>query len=383
MLKLERHGFVRMVRITLILAAVCVLPLATAVNPAAEEAGPEETRKEWQPEPPLRMPEKFDWIQLVSDEWLKGEIVAMYDRKLEFDSDELDLLTIDWEDAKQIRTAQVMQVQFLGHILATGRMRLEGDNVIIIDDQGQEQEFEKSKVLTITAGEPREVNYWSGKVSVGATVRQGNIDQVDSNMQVNVKRRTVNNRIVFDLFANYGSVDDIDTVDNQRASVKWDKFITDRFFIFPASGEYYRDPFQNIASRVTFGVGVGYQLVDTKRTDWQVSGGPAIQETRFESVAAGEDESTSTGALTVGTELDIELNKAIDFIYNYRFQLTDEVSGSYNHHMVMSFETEWTSYLDFDISLVWDRIEDPQPDALGEIPKQDDYRMILAIGVDF
>ena len=41
--------------------------------------------------PPL---DKFDWIQLKSGEWLKGELKVLYDKKLEFDSDELDLFKV-------------------------------------------------------------------------------------------------------------------------------------------------------------------------------------------------------------------------------------------------------------------------------------------------
>jgi hypothetical protein len=71
----------------------------------------DEDKKDWQPTPP--MPEKFDWIQLTSDEWLKGEIIAMYDDKLEFDSDELDLLEFDMEDVRQIRSAQTVHIGLL------------------------------------------------------------------------------------------------------------------------------------------------------------------------------------------------------------------------------------------------------------------------------
>ena len=37
----------------------------------------------------------FDWVQLTSDEWLKGELVSLYEGTLEFDSDHLGVLEID------------------------------------------------------------------------------------------------------------------------------------------------------------------------------------------------------------------------------------------------------------------------------------------------
>lgn len=357
--------------VTFIFLALLVLPLWPALA--------EETPEEWQPSAP--MPDKFDWIQLTSDEWLKGEFVAMYNHELEFDSDELDLLTFDWEDVKQVRTARIMQVRFLGNIDLKGKLFIEGDKVRLIGEQ--EQEFPRSRIVSITPGAPREINYWSGKVTLGASVRQGNVDQVESNAKANFKRRTVENRLVLDYIASYNATQDVETANNHRASLKWDRFITDRFFTTPLGFEYFRDPFQNIASRSTILVGAGFQLIDTGKTDWQVSGGPAYQETQFESVEVDEDDSESTAALTLGTAFDTKLTRAIDFVYEYRFQLTSEEAGSYNHHMLISFETEWTKYLDFDITFVWDRTQDPRPVEDGTVPEQDDLRMVLGLGLDF
>ena len=63
----------------------------------------------WSPPPPT--PDDYDWVRLISDEWLKGEVKVMYKDSLEFDSKELDLLTIDWLDIKELRTAHVLEVR--------------------------------------------------------------------------------------------------------------------------------------------------------------------------------------------------------------------------------------------------------------------------------
>ena len=68
--------------------AVALVALFVVCGPAVAEEGQES----WQPPPP--MPDDFDWIQLTSGEWLKGEIIAMYDDSLEFDSKELDDLDV-------------------------------------------------------------------------------------------------------------------------------------------------------------------------------------------------------------------------------------------------------------------------------------------------
>ena len=32
--------------------------------------------------------QKYDWLKLSSDEWIKGDILSMYNDELEFDSEE-------------------------------------------------------------------------------------------------------------------------------------------------------------------------------------------------------------------------------------------------------------------------------------------------------
>ena len=359
--------------------AIAVLAAVTLTVASARPALADEDKKDWQPTPP--MPEKFDWIQLTSDEWLKGEIIAMYDDKLEFDSDELDLLEFDWEDVRQVRSAQTMHVGFLHGRTATGKLFVDGDTVRVIG--ADEEQFDRSELLTITAGEPKEINYWSGKVTLGANIREGNTQLVEYNGSARFQRRTVRDRIVFDYMGIYNVTDDVLAADNHRASAGWDKFINDKLFVKPVFAEYYSDPFQNIGSRATIGVGVGYQIFDTPKTDWEVSGGPAYQRTQFDDVVPGDPESEETPALVVGTTLDIELNKSIDFYYTYSFQITNEQSGSYNHHMVTAFEFEITSLLDFDIQWVWDRIKDPRQNSDTSFPKSDDLRLIVGIGFDF
>ena len=61
---------------------------------------------------------------------------------------------------------------------------------------------------------------------------------------------------------------------------------------------------------------MGYYLINTSKTEWEIAGGPAYQVTRFDSVAAGEDSSESTPAVMAGNVFDTELTKTIDFIFN-------------------------------------------------------------------
>jgi len=358
-----------------ILFTFVIIAAVAASGPISADEGMES----WQPPPP--MPDDFDWLQLNSGEWLKGEIIAMYDEKLEFDSEELDELTLDWSDIKEVRSAGTMQIGFEDDIVATGQLLVEGDMVRVIGEQ--DQSFLRSDLLTITAGAPKEINYWSAKITLGTNIRQGNSEQVEFSSKANFQRRTPKNRINFDYLGNFNETFDEVAADNQRIDGGWSRYFSKRFFWTPVYGEYYRDPFQNIASRWTLGMGLGYTLIDTSKIDWEINGGLAYQTTQFDDVPDDALDSADTPAVVFGTLYDHEITKSIDFVFDYRFFIVNEESGTYTHHLLTGLEFELTSLLDFDITLVWDRIQDPRENSDGTFPEQDDFRLTFGLGFDF
>lgn len=334
---------------------------------------------EWTPAPP--MPDEFDWVQLTSGEWLKGKIKVMYEHSLEFDSEKLDDLSLDMDDIRQIRSAQVLNVRQRGGATATGKLLLEDQSVRIVGDTPQQ--FERTDLLSITAGVPKERNYWSGGISLGGNLRSGNTDEIEASANISFQRRTVENRIRLDYLGNFSSTNDVKSANNHRANGVWDWFFSEKLFLRPIFVEYYRDPFQNIDSRLTAGTGLGYQIIDTSKTDWSIFAGPAHQTTRFDEVPAGENTTEKTWAFSAGTSFKTDLTSRIDFSFDYRMQLTNEDSGRYNHHMISTVDVDLTDALDLNVSFVWDRIQQPQTNADGSVPEQDDYQLILGLGYDF
>lgn len=51
--------------------------------------------------------------------------------------------------------------------------------------------------------------------------------------------------------------------------------------------------------------------------------------------------------------------------------------------MIPTIDVDLTDALDLNVSPVWDRIEEPQPDADGSAPQQDDYQLVPGLGYGF
>ncbi|MFV9616339.1 MAG: DUF481 domain-containing protein [Gammaproteobacteria bacterium] len=350
--------------------------IAAEAAAAADDA----SSKPWLP-----AAKEFDWVQLTSGEWLKGEIKSMYNKSLEFDSDKLDLLNIDWEDVKYLKSYRPSNVNIENSEPLTGSLQISDDKVTITDGENV-QEFNRFDLISLTPAGEREADLWAIKFTLGLNVRSGNTDQLDYNSKFNAKRRTARSRVLIDYIGNIsktGNEDGVltETINNNRLSVSDSIYATRYFFYTPIFAEYYRDPFKNIDQRTTAGIGLGYTIFDNGKYEWNVNGGPAFVSTKYLSVQPGEDQKIEVGAVVLATDFDAELSSALDFIFKYNIQAKEAEAGGYTHHMIATFESEITGRLDFDISMIWDRTSQPATDADGNTPEPDDYR--LTVGVTY
>lgn len=322
----------------------------------------------------------FDWIQLTSNEWLKGEIIALYNDSMEFDSDKLDILTLKWKDIKQIRTKRYHQVMSNREDPVTGSLSMEDGKITV---RGRETvEIDRDEIVSIATGAAKESDNWRAKISLGVNFREGNVSQLDYSTKWAIQRRTAKTRLALDYLGSISRIDDIDTTNNHRVSSYFDYFFSKRFFIRPVTFEYFRDTFQNIEHRYTLGSQLGYTLIDTKLSEWDVYGGPGYQVVQFSTVEQGTDQTRKTFTGVLGTKFDTELTDWMDFIVEFNLQVGDEASGGLNTHFVSTFETELTKKLDLDISFIWDRVQNPVPGSDGTVPKQDDFWMTIGLGLD-
>ena len=151
-------------------------------------------------------------------------------------------------------------------------------------------------------------------------------------------RRSVRDRTGFDYIGTITRIDSVDTSNNHRVTLGWDRFLSKRLFLNLVGLEWYRDPFQNVANRWTVTAGLGYEIVDTARTSWSATAGPAWQSTDWDSAPPAARTPPSSFALRVGTRFDHEFTGSIDFHAYYNAFFTDEASGSYTHHFDTGLE---------------------------------------------
>ncbi|MGN6554551.1 MAG: DUF481 domain-containing protein [Verrucomicrobiota bacterium] len=324
----------------------------------------------------------FDWIQLKSGEWLAGKIKSLQEEKLEFDSEELNLLTFDWQDIRTMRSLRLNSVR-IEKLKAVDGSVFVTSNEVQVTTSTTTNTYPRADLLAIAPTGNRELDKWSGKVSAGVSFRAGNTKETDANAHAALQRRTPDTRLSLDYLGNYSKLNGAEVEENHRFTGQFDYFLSRRLYARLPDFEYYRDPLQNLSHRITVGAGVGYDLVKTPRTEWNVTVSPSWQRDWFESVPATENASPDSVALVLSTRFDVELTQRLDLLLEYRGQLSRKETGNDTHHAVTTLEFEIHKRLKLDLSFVWGRISSPQTESGGDTPTPDDFRLITSLGVDF
>lgn len=324
----------------------------------------------------------YDWVQLTSGEWLKGELISLYSEVLSFDSDNLDELEIDWEDVEIMRSRKPMAVllndgrEYIGDIIFNrGALFVNGTRYDVT-------QYEK-RIISVAHINESLLSAWEGEIGASTNIRHGNSEQTDIMLSFNLARRSVRTRFLFDAMASEGEVDDELVEKNERANASMDWFISSRWFLRPIHVAYYSDPFQNIETRVNYTAAVGYYLIDTSRTDWDVYLGPGYQLTKYDTVQPGEDRHKETPLTALGTLLSIDISSDIEFDARYQALIMDKEFGGASHHLNLGLSIDLIASLDLDVNYILDYTEDPIPNELGLVPERRDSELVVGVSFEF
>jgi putative salt-induced outer membrane protein YdiY len=327
-------------------------------------------------------PGDYSWVQLDTKEWLKGEIISLYDETMVFDSDHFGEIHIDLEDIDQVFGRGIFAVTFRDRAPIRGQLNIRGDS-IIIEESGDHFEFSRLDLVSITQAAARERDRWSGNISIGLNARSGNTDITEFDVSGGLRRRTPVSRLMLDYIGNTNETEGVRVTDSHRINLSVDRFTGRRIYWRPIAAQYYKDELQNIKHQATTDTGFGVHLMDSQRVEWDLNVGVGGNYLENVSVAAGEPNGEWSPVGTFSSDLDVELTSWLDYELEIGMSFLEEKAGKYQHHVVSTLSSDLVFDLDLDVSLIWDRTEVPQVAEDGTVPEQDDYRLVISLTYDF
>lgn len=363
----------RKMRVSWVCAGLAAAIALSVCRPGARAQG-------WNP--PAPPSDGKDWVQLKSGEWLRGKIEIFRDLVMEFDSDELDDLMLDWEDIAALRTAGAMTFVFTDDRIATGKATMSGGMIRISTIEGN-PEYDRRDLLSIIKGSPREIDYWSVKASVGLMARTGNTDETDFETRFKTKREAAVSRLTLEYQGDVSTLDGEESVNKHTGRANLSLFLSTKFYITPGAVEYYSDRFQNIDYRTTFGAGVGYFIFRQSRVEWSVGIGGGYQSTYYLSVEEGEEGREQTGSAIPSTSFETDITKDVELTIDYKAQvgIPDPKSSTHNFDLILSVDF-FKDVFELSFTLGWDHTENPKPYEDGTVPERDELKMTFGFGID-
>jgi len=322
-----------------------------------------------------------DWLWLKSGEFLIGNIEDLYDEDLTFDSKDLGDLKISWTDISRINSRQLFTIRTVNDGIITGTIALE-DGVLIITNNRQHK-IAQTELMTLIAGLETGGNIWQGKVTFGANLSSGNTNKLEYNTNAELSRHTTTSRIKTSYSAIIGETNNVQTDENHRFLMTYDVYSDKNLFFRPIDLSLFRDPLQNVNSRVNLGLGVGYQFIDDGEQELEMNLGPSYLYTKYEYAETQLNSSDSSLAVSLTVDYEREIHDQIDLELSYKITVTESDLGGHLQNTKLNFDIELTDVLDFDISFFWDRVNNPLLDVDGEQLERNDFRLAFGLGVSF
>jgi hypothetical protein len=324
----------------------------------------------------------FDWLQLVSGEWIKGNIDRMRSEKMEFDSDKLDMLNLDFADVALVHSPQVNTYVFDDRVSATGPAVITGEQVIVQTAEGTKT-FPRAELESIVEGE-KERDWWSMKLRFGLTLNRGNTNQLTYDIKFNTRREDRLTLLDLNYNATFGKTNGVQNVNRQLGEFLFNVFLGSRWWVTPAFGQLFNDRFQNIKFRATPAAGAGVHIFDMPKVKWDFITGIGYQYLNALAPAAGTRNPQNDAFIPLYTYWDFDITGDIDFTVSWLTNLVVTTIGNTNHTGKADLSVELTSVINLDLAFLYLRTEQPVQPADPALPaiEKNDYQLVVGISLE-
>lgn len=325
-----------------------------------------------------------DWVKMKSGEWFRGKLKVIYEDTVEFDSDEVGLIKLDWDDIAQVRTSGIKAIKFTDQSTVVSRLLMRDQWLYLVTPKGDIfAKYPRDSMLTVASPSTHELDLWNAEIELGATFQSGNTDSVSISAIIDAKRRSVDSRNWIRYIGMYNETNEEVVEDNHRLTYTLDLFLTSSAYLRPLYTEVSSNKLTNVKYKVTVASGGGYYFTDTDLQSFTMGASLGYQHTAFDAAEPGTSASASSAVFLLNANYERELTSRIDFSFDYELQIVNQESGSNLHFLDTGFDIELINDLDFSAHMIATHTAKPAPDQNGITPEQTDTSMIFGLTYEF
>jgi putative salt-induced outer membrane protein YdiY len=269
---------------------------------------------------------RADEIHLLNGDRLTGEIIRMEKGSLVVKTAYAEEILIVWEQVACIASDKDLKlVMENGEVFMGRALCPEGGKIQITSPEiGQTAAIVLADLEAINPSPPPPVISYKASITGGGNTTSGNTDTTAAYFSGLFQARSRRHRLTMGGKYNYGETDGELTARNALGTVKYDFFLTDKLYSY-AHTLFERDDFQDLNLRSTLGLGLGYQIFDTKRTSLFVEAGVSYFNEDYD---VAEDDHYTSARESMGFEFQI-VPERIRFFHLHELYYSLEESDSY------------------------------------------------------
>jgi putative salt-induced outer membrane protein YdiY len=273
----------------------------------------------------LALSASADQLTLKNGDKLTGTIVKSDAKTLLIKTEFAGDVTVQWDAVTSIQAAQPLHVDLkdgqtvVGTVVTTdgkldvttktaGEVTAPKDAVVAVRNDEEQKAYDAQMERLRN---PHLTDFWTGLLDTGLSVTRGNSATIAYNLAAKAVRETTRDKITVYSAAVYASDDTTPpsrtTAHAIRGGIRGDFNVSEKVFVFGFTDFEY-DQFQNLDLRNVLGGGLGYHVIKSKNTTFDVFGGADFQQEYFSADPTFPTGLTrKTGEIVLGEELDTKL----------------------------------------------------------------------------
>jgi putative salt-induced outer membrane protein YdiY len=268
-----------------------------------------------------------DQITLKNGDRISGTITTADNTSINLKTDYAGTLTIKWDAVQTVTSDQSLYFTSKSGQVAVGTVSTTDDKFQVATKDRGTVTVAKEDVKTVRSeSEQKAYGAWGGSLNSGLSLSRGNSDTTNFTLGATSTRITEKDTISAFLNSLYSkdktSGVSVTTANAIHAGIRFDYNLSDRTFAFVFT-DFDRDRFQQLNLRNVIGGGLGYHLIKTSATNFDVSAGATFDQEYFSTLTR------KSGEALLGQSLDHKFSGAFSIKERLEFYPNVSDLGQY------------------------------------------------------
>jgi putative salt-induced outer membrane protein YdiY len=330
---------------------------------------------------------RADVVTLKNGDRISGAIVKSDAKVLVIKSEFAGDVSVQWDAIASIESTQPLHVGLTGGQMIVGPVTSNDGKVQVATQAAGSVTTSKDSIQVIRSDSeqaaydaqmdrlqhPHLSDFWTGLLDTGLSVTRGNSATLNFTLAAKAIRATPRDKITIYSAAVYGVDDGVSpsrtTAHEIKGGIRVDVNVSDRWFVFGLT-DFDTNELQHLDLQNVTAGGVGYHVVKTKNTTFDIFAGAGYNQQYFSSYMLANATppplfnsfaavTQRNGTALVGEELDTKLNSRTTFVENFTYYPGVGSNAGYRFTFNASSATKVKNWLGFQVTFSDNYISNP------------------------